>query len=748
MIQAPFPPDPSSEACTRYGVQDLAAQPDLQALCHLTGAALGVQHVAVVFMTPRRSWTPAATGWAPRTLGVSGSEPEPTAFFWTRLDPRPPPEIGLALLRPRDTWTFAAGEPLVTPEHVTVGLLVIAGDRPDMMWTPALQVTLRAGAQLVIQTLEGRAARLDLRAAQQQQVELQRRLERATLAARTFQAIADLTALPLDEDDGLRGAAQLTAELIGVDWSGVQMDTGAPLEAVWPPDANLAQLLPALPPAGEGPVFTLDSGEGWHLQDGRPAALAWLEVPGRAARLLFVRCGPGARWTQSDRKVLRDLVWALKHVLSFTAQRSAVKGLEGQLHFALRNFPMILWITDAQGRLVTAEGSGLRGLGVQADAVLGRSLQALAGEVDSPAIRDQLGRAQELRRTITLAGRVYDTHQVLLPGGGTLGVAFDVTDLAQSRAQAQRAQAHAEILLELTQILALSEPLRAVTARVMTVLLPALPGTTLVMWEQGASLRPLVIRGAPLPGPAELEARAQLPDALRRAVQGADPVALGRTELDLHLPGAGLKAALIQPITAGESHLLLAAYRQEEWPWAEHELESLAVASRVLQVSLERRETLTNLNAAARSDPLTGLCNRRAFEEDLAQRLRRGPLTLVTLDVDGLKTINDQFGHARGDALLRAVMQALRSVLSGDDCAYRVGGDEFCLLLGGEQRPVLVQLQVALDTLPAQGFPDAGASVGVAYAPQEGQQSETLWQLADERMYAEKTRRRRARRPT
>lgn len=750
MIHPPPQPDPSFDACARYGVLDFAAQPRLQVVCDLLGAALDVHHVAVAFVTSTRCWTSAAIGWTPRTLGPTSEECLIQGFYWSSQEPGPPPTAWQALFRPLERWTFTAGVPIFTPDGLPIGMLLAAGDRPGTRWTPQVQARLQRGAELVTQTLEDGAAHLELRRERERQAVIDERLERATLTARTFQAIADLTTLPLDEDDGLRGATQLTAELIGVHWSGLQADPGAPLETVWPVERQLSAFMP-IPPPRTAPVVTLDSGT-WTLQDGRAAAIAWAEVPGRSARLIFVRIGEHATWTSADRQVLRDLVWALKHVLNVTTQRNALKGLEDQMRFALKNFPMILWMTDAQGRLTAAEGSGLGALGVQAGTVLGRSLEHLAGEVDSPAVRDRLDRDRELRRTIKLASRVYDTHQALLPGGGTLGVAFDITELAESRTQAQRAQQQAETLLELTQVLALAEPLRSVTAQALEVLLPALNDCWLVLWEYRADdgrLWPLVTRGQVPTAVAAMQAQGvQDSDEFARRLLAGQGVQLDPQRLPAVVREAGMQAALLLPVVAGASHLVLGAYRRVACPWSDYEQELLTVASRVLQVSLERRDILTSLHHAASTDPLTGLCNRRAFERDLAERLGQGPLTLVTLDVDGLKLVNDQHGHAQGDELLRAVTGAIRSVLRDEDGAYRVGGDEFCLLLPGEQRGLLPELQAALDHMVSRDFPQAGASAGVAYAPQEGSRPETLWQLADERMYVEKSRRRRARFPT
>lgn len=88
----------------------------------------------------------------------------------------------------------------------------------------------------------------------------------------------------------------------------------------------------------------------------------------------------------------------------------------------------------------------------------------------------------------------------------------------------------------------------------------------------------------------------------------------------------------------------------------------------------------------ARTDPLTGLWNRKSFDEHLVVLLsiaRRylSPLSLVMLDVDHLKQINDRFGHAAGDAALEHVGRVLRGSVRDSDVVARIGGDEFALLL-------------------------------------------------------------------
>jgi diguanylate cyclase (GGDEF)-like protein len=99
------------------------------------------------------------------------------------------------------------------------------------------------------------------------------------------------------------------------------------------------------------------------------------------------------------------------------------------------------------------------------------------------------------------------------------------------------------------------------------------------------------------------------------------------------------------------------------------------------------REHLEDLEELTLTDPLTGLGNRRGLERDLAKAMLRSrrldhPLALLYMDVDDLKVVNDRFGHAAGDETLRVVGNVTRSCSrEGTDSGYRVGGDEFVLIV-------------------------------------------------------------------
>ena len=152
--------------------------------------------------------------------------------------------------------------------------------------------------------------------------------------------------------------------------------------------------------------------------------------------------------------------------------------------------------------------------------------------------------------------------------------------------------------------------------------------------------------------------------------------------------------------------------------------------------------------AAALTDALTGLGNRRALLAELEAELAEPPAThsavLVLFDLDGFKDYNDTFGHPAGDALLVRLGGRLDRAVAGRGSAYRLGGDEFCALLRFDPNRVGDDVDRAVAALHerGEGF-DVGSSHGTVILPAEAPDSARALQLADQRLYAQKGVRRR-----
>jgi diguanylate cyclase (GGDEF)-like protein len=119
------------------------------------------------------------------------------------------------------------------------------------------------------------------------------------------------------------------------------------------------------------------------------------------------------------------------------------------------------------------------------------------------------------------------------------------------------------------------------------------------------------------------------------------------------------------------------------------DVESSERVARHAAVALAHHRSTQELQRAALHDPLTGIANRRALAQDLEARLnRKDEVLLAYLDLDGFKAINDGYGHAAGDHVLKVVADRLSDSLRSGDIAARMGGDEFVLLLGPPSPPV------------------------------------------------------------
>jgi diguanylate cyclase (GGDEF)-like protein len=204
---------------------------------------------------------------------------------------------------------------------------------------------------------------------------------------------------------------------------------------------------------------------------------------------------------------------------------------------------------------------------------------------------------------------------------------------------------------------------------------------------------------------------------------------------------AGLRGGLIQPIRRGDARLgVLAVSWARRMDDTTRQMRTLmAMLADEGAVALQRAQDFTGLMAAARTDPLTGLANLRAWDEALGREVARAarsgcPLSVAVIDFDRLKEINDTHGHQAGDRALRTAVSAWQSVLRQTDLLARPGGDEFAATLPDCALPDAEILGERLRIATPEG---CTCSVGVAQW-REGEPAETLIERADRALYAAK----------
>jgi diguanylate cyclase (GGDEF)-like protein/PAS domain S-box-containing protein len=232
------------------------------------------------------------------------------------------------------------------------------------------------------------------------------------------------------------------------------------------------------------------------------------------------------------------------------------------------------------------------------------------------------------------------------------------------------------------------------------------------------------------------------PRALGRQLQSADKI-LSR------LPPATIREIPFDLHDAGDARLLRIAQIPVAMP--DDDSLILTVADDVTEAS----QAISRIEQLAHYDILTGLPNRAAFQEKLAETLgivdRSGEIgvpieaALLIIDIDRFKSVNDLFGHSLGDAVLREVAERLRSVIEPEGMPTRLGGDEFAALITARGVEAMAEsLAQRLTELLAQPFLCAGrsvqlgGSVGIAVYPRDASRAEDLIQHADMALYRAK----------
>lgn len=241
-------------------------------------------------------------------------------------------------------------------------------------------------------------------------------------------------------------------------------------------------------------------------------------------------------------------------------------------------------------------------------------------------------------------------------------------------------------------------------------------------------------------------------------IRSGEPLLLTRetrTDLPAHLQAVmdhETAGWLGVPLTApsGVIGALVVQSYDDDTCYSHDHMQLLQFVSAQIASAIERTRNRTLLEYLAGHDALTGLPNRNHFharlEEALsAARREQQPVALLYLDLDGFKRINDRYGHALGDQLLREAGERIRQCVRQSDTIARLGGDEFVVMLYGTgqvgdalavgeqiraslQQPFLLEGQLLL----------VSASIGVALRPENGEEQKPLLRHADSAMYAAK----------
>ncbi|MGQ9746251.1 MAG: GGDEF domain-containing protein [Candidatus Caldatribacteriaceae bacterium] len=211
---------------------------------------------------------------------------------------------------------------------------------------------------------------------------------------------------------------------------------------------------------------------------------------------------------------------------------------------------------------------------------------------------------------------------------------------------------------------------------------------------------------------------------------------------------SGWPSFLVIPLFVAEKLEGLFLFESQRNAFTERDIQRAQIVKETLELLLFRKKTEAELLYLSTHDSLTGALNHKAFTEKgedalvLAERYQR-PLSLVFLDLDGFKSVNDRFGHLFGDKVLFLFVQHLHAHLRRSDLLARLGGDEFVVLLPETTRKGALELLERLENDPL--WLEKGDeiivlrfSAGVSVYPEDGKTLEVLLEVADQRMYEKK----------
>jgi diguanylate cyclase (GGDEF)-like protein len=211
----------------------------------------------------------------------------------------------------------------------------------------------------------------------------------------------------------------------------------------------------------------------------------------------------------------------------------------------------------------------------------------------------------------------------------------------------------------------------------------------------------------------------------------------------------GIRSGLVVPIIMRERVLGVLFLQDcvEARAWSIDDMSLFGSLADHLSVAIENAELHQERERQAVIDGLTGVANRRSFNEMLAREFERAkrydqPLSLVLIDLDHLKKINDTYGHQAGDEAIKSIGSVLRQSSRSVDLPARYGGEEFCVLLPNTEIDMAEQLAERLRRLINEvSLTDVGtisASIGVATYPHHADDPDILLKRADEALYVAK----------
>lgn len=408
-----------------------------------------------------------------------------------------------------------------------------------------------------------------------------------------------------------------------------------------------------------------------------------------------------------------------------------------------------VFLVDMQGQIVYASAACERILGYAPEEMTGKQMIDFVAPEDREKTRNEAAEVMSGKPRIGFENRYIRKDGTLAyimwsarwseADRLRIGVARDITE----RKHAEERQAAVYALSEAAHTASDFPSLFRKTHQIIAGLLP-IGGFAVVILESKSGQLDFVYQ-------ADAQGRSPL-------AQEADARRLGEAVLRSGLPVLRLEPAaagniswLAMPL-AGQQETIgaLVLHSHPGTAYADKDVELLQFVSAQVAAAIERNRLNTELLRAARYDELTGLPNRRLFQDRMHSALARSRRSrtraaMLYVDIDNFKLVNDSLGHAAGDLLLQEFARRLEHSVREEDTVARMGGDEFVVLLEnvhGLEDAISVAEKIRNTTqqpLDIEGHTlQTMASIGIALYPDDGVEAEALLKHADKAMYLEK----------
>ncbi len=447
-----------------------------------------------------------------------------------------------------------------------------------------------------------------------------------------------------------------------------------------------------------------------------------LHGQGRVIGVLKVLSPSAHAFAEPDVQALQLVAGLLSAALGQAQAFAALHESEQLLQTVIGNAPIVLTSVDTDGIVTFSSGSSLGRIGWAPGSTIGLPIADVLA--DTPQELEHVRRAlagEATTAVVPLDGLVFEARYAPLHDGGrvvgAIVVSTDVTERAAAEAAHRRSEDRYRQLVEMAQEGIWEMDAKGRTTRVNRKMAEMLGYT------------PDEMVGRPLIAFMDEEGQATVAATMERYPDGhAEPREYSFVRRDRSTMWALLTTVGL------------------------HDPDGRRIGSFSMGADItSRKEDERRLAHRAHHDPLTGLPNRALLDDRLAQALILAqrdaiPLSLLLLDLDGFKRVNDTLGHEAGDLLLQEVARRLQATLRASDTVARLGGDEFAVLLPGtdeEGAVVTANKILAALTMPIRvgASVEVGASVGVALrlvGSGDSEQAAALLRRADAAMYRAK----------